>query len=142
MKANYKLKNEPQEAGNLQMSLYDMNKSFMAGQPALTGADLESALNVIEEYVFRDKKNTIHFMLLCKELSYYTIFIKDKNGDETNILTQEIAECLKSLQCEILSIELNKVNGTPEIWIRVIPTGECYCMYFFDYDLGVISFGG
>ena len=153
MKANYKtskrgLRKEAgiieeamiDESGNLGMSLYDVNKNFMADQPALSQDELTASLKVIEDYVFDTYKNSTYFMLLCKELSYYTVFVRDSESS-TNILTDEVLNCLQWIAKDILSIELNTTNNTPEIWIRT-PEEEVVCMYLFNYDNGVIDFGG
>lgn len=153
MKANYKtskrgLRREAgiieeamiDESGNLGMSLYDVNKNFMADQPALSQDELTASLKVIEDYVFDTYKNSTYFMLLCKELSYYTVFVRDSESS-TNILTDEVLNCLQWIAKDILSIELNTTNNTPEIWIRT-PEEEVVCMYLFNYDNGVIDFGG
>lgn len=153
MKANYKtskrgLRKEAgiieeamiDESGNLGMSLYDVNKNFMADQPALSQDELTASLKVIEDYVFDTYKNSTYFMLLCKELSYYTVFVRDSESS-TNILTDEVLNCLQWIAKDILSIELNTTNNTPEIWIRT-PEEEVVCMYLFNYDDGVIDFGG
>lgn len=153
MKANYKtskrgLRKEAgiieeamiDESGNLGMSLYDVNKNFMADQPALSQDELTASLKVIEDYVFNTYKNSTYFMLLCKELSYYTVFVRDSESS-TNILTDEVLNCLQWIAKDILSIELNTTNNTPEIWIRT-PEEEVVCMYLFNYDNGVIDFGG
>lgn len=153
MKANYKtskrgLRKEAgiveeamiDESGNLGMSLYDVNKNFMADQPALSQDELTASLKVIEDYVFDTYKNSTYFMLLCKELSYYTVFVRDSESS-TNILIDEVLNCLQWIAKDILSIELNTTNNTPEIWIRT-PEDEVVCMYLFNYDNGVIDFGG
>lgn len=152
MKANYKTPKKEKkevniteeaivdESGNLGISLYDINKNFMAGQPALSQDELTAGLKVIENYVFDTYKNSTYFMLLCKELSYYTMFVRDSKSS-TNILTNEVLNCLQWIAKDILSIELNTINNTPEIWIRT-PEEEIVCMYFFNYDDGVIDFGG
>ena len=153
MKANYKtskrgLRKEAgiieeamiDESGNLGMSLYDVNKNFMADQPSLSQDELTASLKVIEDYVFDTYKNSTYFMLLCKELSYYTVFVRDSESS-TNILTDEVLNCLQWIAKDILSIELNTTNNTPEIWIRT-PEEEVVCMYLFNYDNGVIDFGG
>ena len=153
MKANYKtskrgLRKEAgiieeamiDESGNLGMSLYDVNKNFMADQPSISQDELTASLKVIEDYVFDTYKNSTYFMLLCKELSYYTVFVRDSESS-TNILTDEVLNCLQWIAKDILSIELNTTNNTPEIWIRT-PEEEVVCMYLFNYDNGVINFGG
>ena len=152
MKANYKTPKKEKkevniteeaivdETGNLGMSLYNINKNFMAGQPALSQDELTAGLKVIENYVFDTYKNSTYFMLLCKELSYYTTFVRDSKSS-TNILMNEVLNCLQWIAKDILSIELNTTNNTPEIWIRT-PEEEIVCMYFFNYDDGVIDFGG
>ena len=135
------LVDENGKAANLGIgNLYDVNKNFMAGQPALSQDELTAGLKVIENYVFDTYKNSTYFMLLCKELSYYTVFVRDSKSS-TNILTNEVLNCLQWIAKDILSIELNTTNNTPEIWIRT-PEEEIVCMYFFNYDDGVIDFGG
>ena len=42
---------------------------------------------------------------------------------------------------KVLSIEINKENNTPEIWIRT-PEEENVCMYYFPCDNLIVPFGG
>lgn len=121
----------------LKMSLYEMNQNFMASQKPLSSEELEKGLKeVIWDYVHTKHQASKYFMLLCKDISYFTVFVCDDKTDKT--LVNEFLNCLEWVG-KILSIEYNKENNVPEIWIKT-EEGNCHCMYFFEYDDGIIPF--
>lgn len=127
----------------LKMSLYEMNQNFMASQTPLSAEEIKELVeSVIKNYTNNYLETNIedkHFMLLCKDINYYTIFEYDKNEKYWNVVNTFI-ECIKNVG-EILSIEINKENDTPEIWVRT-PEGENICMYYFNCENLVATFGG
>ena len=122
--------------GELNMSLYDINKNFMASQQPLTSEEYKKAVDVIENYTMNNTAK--YFMLLCKEISYYTIFVYDKNEKED--INTVFTDCINNVG-KVLSIEINKENNTPEVWVRT-PEGENLCMYYFSCDALVVPFKG
>ena len=74
-------------------------------------------------------------MILCKELSFYTIFAKDNY--EKNSLEEAVLDyCIST--GPIHSVSLTENNDAIEIWIEY--ENEVYVFYLFDYERGVINF--
>lgn len=116
------------------MSLYELNKNIIMGLPALTNFNKEKeALTK-----FHNKENSEYYMLLCKDISYYTIF-KNKNDPfvTPNHFAEEVIDCLLTLG-EVVSIDLKQEKDGFEIWIKM--NGEAYCMYLFNCTLFVVEF--
>ena len=119
------------------MSVYEMNQAEMKNAEPLTAEQLKTKyINIIYNYVMEKRPVDKYFMLLCKELSYYTIFVRNDHSSAN--LYNEFLECLDYYK--ILSIEYNETNGVPEIWVKT-PDGDAHCMYFFGYDNGIVPFG-
>ena len=119
----------------VELNLYDLNKSVINQLEPMTPDEIIDNLNLIEEY-YHKSKNNFH-MLLCKDYNYYTIFAFD---DIITIeFTATVYDIIVSLGT-IYSIE-NTEDGAIEIWIK--PEGEemPYAFYLFPYDAGVVYYG-
>ena len=130
MKANYEEKIQEQPvSGNLNLSLYELNKSAVRQLPDYTDKDFSAATERIEEYVKNDK----FFMLLGREFNYYTLFMREPSMEET--ISEAVIDCLKNIG-PIKSIEQTQGESAIEIWVMV--DDEPIVMYFFCYNEGVI----
>ena len=81
----------------------------------------------------------IHYMLLCKDYNYYTIFESDTMTSIPNF-SAAVCEIISKLG-KVMSIELTETEDAVEIWI--IPEGEesAFAFYLFPYDAGVVYYG-
>jgi hypothetical protein len=68
------------------MNLYDLNKQIISQMPALDEDGIDLALMTVATYI----KNTEnkYYMLLCKDVNYYTLFNVKKHSSINNILTK------------------------------------------------------
>ena len=115
---------------NVTMNAYEMNKQIIANQKPMKKKEIAKARNEINTFFF-DKK---YIMLLCKDLSYYTMFVRQP--DEALItLGDEVIGCAGDLG-EIKAIYPAPDNIAFEIWVTN-ETGT-YVAYLFDYEKGVI----
>lgn len=119
---------------NLTLNAYDLNKQIIAQLQALDADTLVEKKQLIRNFV-RETKNQ-HYMLLCRDINYFTLFeldsFQNKNEKLENIL---IDECM-SIMGDIKSIERTEDGGAIEIWYTA--PDDTYVMYFFPYDEGVI----
>ena len=112
-------------------NLYDLNKSAMQNEKALSSSALRNKLDEIKNYFF--KKG--YFMLLCHERRDYTVFnITELN--KIGIAKKDLKECLIN-RGEILSIDRTEDGVAYEIWMRI--DEEIFVYYLFPYDMGVIE---
>ena len=126
-------KEETKVSGNLQMNLYDLNKQIISQMPALDEDGIDLALMTIAAYI----KNTgnKYYMLLCKDINYYTLF-----NISTTITEPYACEEVLACACDLgvpKSIEVND-NDAVEIWVQD-EQGEAMVMYLFPYDMGVVE---
>ena len=122
----------PQE-DNSNFTEYDLNKMVVKGMPSLTPEQLAAKENEIRHYV-EITKNTV-YMLLFKDISYYTVFIK--NIKDCNPIEQEVIECLDYLG-EIKDIEVYEDRNMVECWVHEKGAELPMVGYFFAYDGGTI----
>ena len=72
------------------MSLYDMSKQIVSNLPArITSADLEPCKKTLRKF-----KKLGYFMLMCREINYYTVIRvrKTKNPDKFEDLIIELLQ--------------------------------------------------
>ena len=127
MKANYEEKQKVN--GSLNMSMYELNKCVVRQLPSMTEEQLAAAGDLIDSF----QKENKYFMLLGKDLDYYTIFQTKENMEET--MGEAVIDCLSNLG-DIKAIDLTPEEQTIEIWIT--QNSEAYVLYLFNYDEGVI----
>lgn len=130
-----KIQNKP-----IEVSLYDLNKSFYASQkePA-TDEEKVKYRELINEFC-KDTKNK-YYMMLCKDISYFTI-LKDNNqkGDEDFAdLGQAVIELIAESGWSLLDAYKNEDTDAIELWFK--SENDAYYMALFGYDKGVVSFG-
>jgi hypothetical protein len=114
--------------GGINLSLYEMNKQVISQLPEIEDI---AVLTPIRKYKNKDGK---YFMLLCRDLNYYTLFVIDLESDVR--IEQEVLECLKELGT-IKSVEEFEDKNLVEIWVQP-EDSDPVVMYFFNYDRGVI----
>lgn len=119
----------------LNLNLYDLNKSIIGQLKPLEKTDLFSKVEIIRDLKHKSKNK--HYMLLCKDYNYYTIF-EEKENDEFFNLSDAVLTIAFELG-DVYSIEKTG-DGAIEIWIK--PTGEeePYAFYLFPYDAGVVYY--
>ncbi len=122
---------------SISMSLYDINKAAMQGEQAYTKKDCKKAVKLIN--AFYEKFKSPLFMLLGKDLGYYTILEHAVSDDPKDSLGHKVFECLENVGV-IYSVEEILDNPAIEIWVKI--EDEFYCLYLFDYQAGRVYFGG
>lgn len=125
------------EGNGISMNLYELNKNIVSQLPIMTMDQLSGKMSMIEDFML--SYHNLHYMLLCKEYNYYTIFEHDV-GLTFPTFGAAVCEIISNLG-DIYSIELTKEEDAIELWIR--PTGEEEPMvfYLFPYDTGVVYYG-
>ena len=125
-----------------QMTLYDLNKQMVKQLPPM---DADGKKNFIENIFneFENKYDSHYFMLLCKELSYFTVFHKNEGNDKA------FAEAVHELLSEKGTIltagwDNEEDKNSLEYWVKVnIPIEnnpdyiDIFCFYLFDYHNGI-----
>lgn len=128
MKANYK-NQEKKVSGDLNISLYDLNKASIPQLPDYTEVEFAAAVDLINSFVGTNK----FYMLLGREVNYYTVFMREPTMEET--IGEAVVDCLKCFSAShVKSIEM--AEGAIEAW--VMNGEEATVMYFFPYNEGVI----
>lgn len=125
--------------GELQFTTYDLNKQLIAQLENLENNEkaMLEGKQIIQS--FGKNKNNSYFMLLCRDINYYTIFHSEYNPmvwDDLNLFAEEVIDCVHDIGA-IKSIE-DTLDGAIEIWAQPIE-GEPVAMYLFPYDQGVIE---
>lgn len=134
-KENTTLKEENLSVSS-QMTVYDFNKMMYAQMPAISQDRLDKGIKDINRLYARTSDS--YYMLLCKEESYYTLFLEKSAGKLGYIVT----EVMKELG-EIKSIDPTDNEDAIEIWLTWNKENDdevsrTSCFYLFPYERGVI----
>lgn len=122
----------PTKAGETGVTLYDLNKIACSKLPPLNEEQLTKAKEEIKRFV-TDSDNT-YFLMICKELSYYTMFITDSESNED--MADVVIECLNALGI-LVSVEYSELKVI-EAWIRD-DEGNAVIVFMTPYDQGVVK---
>ena len=130
------------------MNMYDYNKAIFNNKPALTTEEIAEGKKLLARFFNRNVlKDRHYFMLLCRDINYYTLFRAIHTSEEAGrTFADETIECLNNLGV-IKSIDRDDLTKTNiEIWVEIEEkdeegnaTKEQVCMYIFPYDEGVIE---
>ena len=117
------------------VSLYEMNQMLVSQMPAYDAEQMERADDIIYDWTYNGNKAN-YYMLLCKELSYYTVFHSEDNCLIANDFITELWDVLQGMTIRDVSVD---TNGVIAIWIDW-DDGMPHCFYLFPYDKGVVEF--
>lgn len=125
-------------AGGLQMSVYDLNKMAVESLSPLFPYTIRTLLNRAEYECF-PKDHWTYLMLMCKELSYFTI-IRNEHHGEYDTLADAISDLFTSYPGykETKSIDIND-DDTVDIWVLI--DDEIYMFKLFNCDTFVVTVG-
>jgi hypothetical protein len=118
------------------MSMYNINKQIIAQLPPISEADMIAVKReIIRKYC--DQMKAEYYMLLCRDINYYTVFRIDiKLADET--IEDVLVDCANYIGA-IKSIGFTEDEQALELWMT--NEEDTYAAYFFPYDQGVIVCG-
>lgn len=119
---------------NVQLTLYDINKQIMEQVPELKQKEKNDAHKIINDFAAMTKQR--HFMMLCLEERYFTIFEQAKLYDFGS-LGSAVFACIDNIG-QVKSVSYNNAQAV-EIWITNT-TGSTNCYLLFGYDDGMVYF--
>ena len=125
------------EGSELNLNLFDLNCSIIGQTPALTQEQINDKIQLINDFV--ENTNQTFYMLLGKQISYYTLFAPTPFSPncEDFSLGEGVIDCLRQFK-EIKSIEKTESDAI-EIWIQY-DADIITCLYLFPYDIGVVGY--
>ena len=130
-------KKKVQGKGNINMSLYDINKSLMSQMPDYSSEQIKELENKVDNWVNEKYLSNEYFMLLCNDIHYYTLF--HLNPEKSDFRT--VGEGLTYLLYEA-GYTISAEEDYPdhfEIWGKKDKDAAAFML--FPYDQGVVNFG-
>ena len=115
------------ENNNLEMNLYDLNKQLVSQLPEFTDAKSR-----VEDF---KKDNVGFYMLLCRELNYFTLFQITSDAPKEDNFADVVVECANTIG--VIKSAMENDDGAFEIWVTNAEN-ESFVMYLFNYDGGVV----
>lgn len=141
MKANYN-KEQEQKTSNVSLgSLYEINQNLMMQEPIISNEAKAKAIKEFQDFFYRYFHQK-YFMLLCKELTDYTIFnLFTVCSDNCAVAAKDLVECIENRGLWLAASVESDEGGIPrgiEIWIRI--NGEAHAYYLFPYGEAVLEY--
>lgn len=133
----YEVKNGKwQKCGDtkVSMSLYDINKQAVASLPPIDEEMIKEKEKLIADFL--SEVHDDYYMLLCRDLNYYTMFAIQPLDKVLPDAEKEIIACIKDLGTP-LSIERDPEAKLIEIWFKCID--GTFVAYLFPYGKGVVK---
>ena len=126
-----------QGMSNIELTAYDLNKQIISQMPILEDwTESEKVLNTFA-------KKSIHrdYLLLCKDISYYTIFQKSSDTfAHFSSFGEAVLTCASDIG-DIITVDYMDATNTVEIWVRKKESNENLCMVLFEcYDF-IVTYG-
>lgn len=108
---------------------------IIAQLPSLiTDAQLRKGKELIKQYTHNHITSVGYYMLLCKDISFYTVFEVCDEYEEN--VEDIVLECLQN-QGVIQQINESEVEHAIECWIK--NKDGVFMFLLFNYDWGVIT---
>lgn len=123
------------ENGELDLSVYQINQQVIPQLPNLDADQIQNGINIINQFT----EPSSYYMLLCRDINYYTILITGHESSEETV-GEAVIDCFTYMNAELKAIDLTDDGSAVEIWF-VVPEEEelpAMCAYLFKYDEGVI----
>lgn len=117
------------------MDLYSLNKQLVTQLPDIES--FEDSISLFNDFS-RAKSNRC-YMLLSKEISYYTVFERSLGLVET--IGEATIDCLKNIGPSIKSIQKSEDEESIECWVIPKASKDPVVLYFFPYDYGMCPVG-
>lgn len=118
----------------ISMTAYDLNKQIIGQLEILDSETLKEKKQLIREFI-KETKNR-YYMLLCREINYFTLFSLDNFENCTEKLEDILVdECMRALG-DLKAIDRTEDGHAIEIWYTA--HDDTYVLYFFPYDEGVV----
>ena len=122
----------------LSMSLYDLNKNIISQLPVKT-TYAEQHEDRAKINKFFGKTGRTSYMLLCKDISYYTIFTYEGNKmADFETLGHAVLDCLLNVGHLVCADEVED-GSAMEIWVRT--EDDNICMYLFKCTDLMVTYG-
>lgn len=127
---------EDNEINQPQVKLYELNKMLISQMKPLDKKVLNDKKQIIKK--LRNITDNNHYMLLCKDYNYYTLF--ESESVLRKSFEDMVIDIISNLG-EVYSIDETADQVALEIWVK--PEGETMplAFYLFPYDQGVVYYG-
>ena len=124
-----------------QLTLYDLNKQMVAQMSPIDMTDEEVSKRYTKAFdeFLKNIKNK-YYMLLCRELNYFTLFHKSSKNDEA--MSDVVQEIISNYGTWITWDWADDTHTCIEFWTKITNTQykeEICCFMLFGYDKGVVE---
>ena len=130
---NDEIDNSAETEAIAMLTLYSMNQQLIANMPSYDEEKWNEATELLHTWLAN--YNDTYYMLLCKELSYYTVFNLSDTKDSQKLII-ELFDIVK--ECGTVKDIAVDTNGMIAIWLHWQNEELPRCFYFFPYEAGVV----
>lgn len=122
------------ENKGLELNLYEINKNIIGQLKPLTRDKLFDKFNIIFSFFTSTHPNT-HYMLLCREYNYYTIF------EPATSATEDFTDAVLGIAADLGEVyAIEEAESALEFWIKPEGCDSPMVFILFPYDAGVVYY--
>ena len=126
-----------QGMSNIELTAYDLNKQIISQMPILE--DWTESEKVLNTFITKSIHND--YLLLCKDISYYTIFQKSSDiFAHFSSFGEAVLTCASDIG-DIIAVDYMDTTNTVEIWVRKKESKENLCMVLFECHDFIVTYG-
>ena len=126
-----------QGMSNIELTAYDLNKQIISQMPILE--DWTESKTVLNTFINKSIYND--YLLLCKDISYYTIFQKSSDVfTHFSSFGEAVLTCASDIG-DIIAVDYMDTTNTVEIWVRKKESNENLCMVLFECHDFIVTYG-
>ena len=126
-----------QGMSNIELTAYDLNKQIISQMSILE--DWTESEKVLNAFITKSIHND--YLLLCKDISYYTIFQKSSDiFAHFSSFGEAVLTCASDIG-DIIAVDYMDTTNTVEIWVRKKESSENLCMVLFECHDFIVTYG-
>lgn len=121
------------------MKLYEINQNSVMNLPPLSKEQIQEKAEKLTSWS-KEYQDNEHFMLLCHNFRYYTVFEKSHLYQQDANFGETVTECIAAFPI-VYSFDYDEENKSWEIWACLESNNKTpEAFYLFPYEAGVIYY--
>lgn len=122
----------------IEVNLYELSKNIMSQMDPMTEEELAELPHKILSWYAEDTKTNKYYMLLCRDINYYTLFAQEEVGKDAVSFSEAVIDIVAPLG-PVYGFEKTDA-GALEFWIKPNESETPLAFYLFPYDAGVVHY--
>lgn len=118
----------------LELNLYEINKNIIGQLKPIERNELFDKAGMVFDF-FANSHPNAHYMLLCREYNYYTIF------EFADFATEDFVDAVLGVVADLGEVyAIEEAESALEFWVKPTDCDDPMVFILFPYDAGVVYY--